>query len=67
MIGRESFISSLLGGGLLALSSGSLLLLLGGGILSSRFGLRRGPEGLLGVSTGWRKCGQLNFILPSCL
>ena len=57
MIGRESFISPLLGGGLLALSSGGLLLLLSGGVLSSGLGLRRGPESLLGVSKGWRNRG----------
>lgn len=63
MIGRESFISSLLSGGLLALSSGGLLLLLGGGVLSSRLGLRRGPEGLVGVSTDWRNHDVCAFHL----
>ena len=53
---RDAFIFSLLGGGLVGLSSRGFLLLLGGrgAGLGSRLSLRRGPEGLKGVNTGPR-------------
>jgi len=69
--GRESFISSLLSGLLLSLSSGGILFLFGGGVFGSGLGLRRGPEGLNYVSVRmlqtWFKDRLTRLSLRSCM